>query len=41
LKRAVDPRLLLVRYNRAVREQHLDLPLWPDRLLKAVAAEAR
>src|SRR5262249_12829265 len=28
-----DPRTLLANYNRAVRDQRLDLPLWSERLL--------
>lgn len=36
-----DPRTLLVNYNRAVRAARLDLPVWSDRILSAVAAPSR
>lgn len=37
IQAAVDPRTLLINYNRAVRAGGLDLPLWSDRLMTAVA----
>ncbi len=36
IRGVADPRELLASYNRAVREQRLDLPLWSDRVMAAI-----
>ena len=35
-----DPRQLLASYNRAVREQRLNLPLWSDRVMSSVRSSS-